>query len=557
MASVQELQYVFPPAPDPNAVEWPGEPIGKSNVVTRTKTRTRYHDKNVDETPGKREHLVNTAVAYIVKNAGHEMISLHDVIIHGIRVRAITNSDHLIQFWRENWYSPEEWRASTGLEPAAEPSVVVYALGQVPNEPEAAYYSRSTNTIVFFNTSYYGQLKSWVLGAVGRVLASEYGIHSIHGACVEIDRNGVLYIAPTGTGKSTSSYGLMSYPNTKFHSDDWVYVRYARRTRHDEILVPVEVQAADGTRVRGFRCNGWIADHPGAAGIVHCLDLRNREVAVPLEDFDLARPLEAYAYTSEKVFYLRSNLVENFPDTADPLLRSNLENVPSATPTFLKENEGTIASIVRAIRTSGNPRVRAAFGAMPAETLRSLVAALFAFDNARAMLDIAEVFPPDRVFTNPMEPVRLTTVFLLKRDPQDPVVLDVLSLEGFMERLLIGQTPDGKREIAYNAYRAVNDERERRVVDAVEERAFSSGRPLYEEFMRAADAPDSLVEEFELFRQMYAATLDYDLNTNLQRDPTVTSKKEAVERTLKVIVRGIVNRDRDFVLTLSDYQSPA
>src|SRR3989454_6224983 len=35
----------------------------------------------------------------------------------------------------------------------------------------------------------------------------------------------------SGTGKSTSSYGLMTFPKTRFHSDDWVYVRYTYATR--------------------------------------------------------------------------------------------------------------------------------------------------------------------------------------------------------------------------------------------------------------------------------------------------------------------------------------
>src|SRR5207245_848868 len=106
------------------------------------------------------------------------------------------------------------------------------ALGRVPSRAEAADYSRQNDTVIFFNTSYYGQLKSWVLGAVGRKLAVEYGIHSIHGAVVTKDGKGILYIAPTGTGKSTSTYGVMEFPGTRFHSDDWVYVRYAYRTKN-------------------------------------------------------------------------------------------------------------------------------------------------------------------------------------------------------------------------------------------------------------------------------------------------------------------------------------
>src|SRR5512143_3215699 len=222
--------YEFPPSPHSTAIEWPGTSIGESNTITRTKGRTAVHDKTIDQSAGKRDALVASAEKHMAAHPD-ECVYKHDVVIHGIRVRAMTNSPHLIDFWIINWSSPEEWQQITRQAPPAEPQVMVYAFGGVEGEPEAAYYSRKTNTIVFFNTSYYGQLKSWVLGAVGRVLAEEYGIHSVHGACVEKDGHGILYIAPTGTGKSTSSYGLMDYPNTRFHSDDWVYIRYALHTK--------------------------------------------------------------------------------------------------------------------------------------------------------------------------------------------------------------------------------------------------------------------------------------------------------------------------------------
>lgn len=554
MASVHELLYVFPPPPSPDAVEWPGEPIGRSNTITRTRSRTLYHDKTIDDKPGLREHLVNVAIAHIVRNAGRETTVLHDVVIHGIRVRAITNSQHLAQFWEENWYGPDEWQRVTGLTPPIEPQVVVYALGNVQDEQEAAYYSHSTNTIIFFNTSYYGQLKSWVLGAVGRILASEYGVHSIHGACVERGADGVLYIAPTGTGKSTSSYGLMTFSGTRFHSDDWVYIRYCRYTKLDQLLMPFEITTADGEKIRGYRCNTWLEAHPGAKGVARCLDLDNREVTTNLDDFDLTRPIEAFAYTSEKVFYLRSNLVESFPDTADAILRSNLENTPSATPSFMASNQTVIDGIVSDLQNSEIPKVRDGLGAMTPPAVRGLVSSLFAFDNSRAMLDITEVFPTGRVITNPMEPVRLTTVFLLKRNPADSVVLDVLSLDQFMQCLLIGQTPDGKREIAYNAYRAVDDSVERQAVDALIETSQQTGEPLYRAFAKAQNLPHTLIEEFSLFRDLYNATLCYDLNTTLQRDPQVGSKKEAVHLTLELILRGVENRNRGYTLTIDNYR---
>src|SRR5690606_12311411 len=148
--------------------------------------------------PGRYEELLGSATRYMDSPEGKANTHVHDVVVHGIRVRAHTNSAHLIDFWVDNWFSPDEWRQASGRPAPAEPRMMVYALSGIDEQAEAAYYSRKHNAVIFFNTSYYGQLKSWMLGAVGRVLADEYGIHSLHGAAVELSgKKGVLYIAPT------------------------------------------------------------------------------------------------------------------------------------------------------------------------------------------------------------------------------------------------------------------------------------------------------------------------------------------------------------------------
>ena len=562
--------FTFPSTPDPKAPEWPGIPIGARNVVTKTKTRTAVHDKTIDRIEGRRDELVSSAVEHIVRHAGKEPLALQDVVIHGVRVRAITNSSHLANFWLTNWYTPEEWQAQTGLEPPAKPQVTVYARGRVADQQEAAYYSRRTNTIIFFNTSYYGQLKSWVLGAVGRVLAEDRGIHSIHGACVEKGGRGVLYIAPTGTGKSTSSYGLQAtYPDTRFHSDDWVYVRYAYATRRGDRLAPLEVIPAQGAAVRGYRVFRWLEEHRGAAGQVRGLDLHNAERTVPLADLDLSQAPEAYAYTSEKIFYLRTNLVANFPLSAYEMLRSPLENVPEVTAAFLgphsAELDALVGDILAAVPSRGqtggeDQYAREAaehLGAMPRADLSRLFARLIAFDNSRAMLNITRILPPARVVTNPMEPTPLSSVILLKRDPRDRTVLETLSLGAFMGRLLLGETPDRKREIAYNAYRAVDDDAERAVIARIEsEAARDGGTPdaLYAAFLKQHGLPETLAEEFELFRMMHQAARCYDLNTILAADPKAAGLKEAVARTMELIGYAIAMRTGRTRLTLDDYQ---
>src|SRR3989454_8598374 len=271
--------YTFPSPPSPDSSEWPGSPLGVSNVITRTKGRTAVHDKSVDATPGLIERLLKSAHDHLGRIDGKEPAYTHDVVIHGIRVRARTNSPHLFDFWVDNWYSLEEWQRRTGLAPPPKPRVEVYALHGVKDQQEAAYYSREKNTIIFFNTSYYGQLKSWVLGAVGRILAAEFGIHSIHGACVEIGGKGLLYIAPTGTGKSTGSYGLMTFPQTRFHSDDWVYIRYVYRTTDGRQVHPMRLTLPNGIQVRGYPIFRWLESETHAAGAVLTgLDLENQEL---------------------------------------------------------------------------------------------------------------------------------------------------------------------------------------------------------------------------------------------------------------------------------------
>jgi hypothetical protein len=547
--------YTFPPPPGPDWSEWQGSPLGISNTITRTKGRTAVHNKSVDATAGLLEKLLKSARDHIASADGQQEVRQDDVMIHGIRVRALTNSRHLSDFWTDNWYKLSEWQKLTGQAPPPEPRIIVYALHGVKSEQEAAYYSHDTNTIVFFNTSYYGQLKSWVLGAVGRILAAEYGIHSIHGACVEKAGKGVLYIAPTGTGKSTSSYGLMTYPQTRFHSDDWVYVRYTYATRDRQRVLVLRAEGSDGSQARGYQVYRWLERHALDTGArLAALTLDNRELGLTLADLDLSQRIEAYAYTSEKIFYLRTNLAENFPVSAGEILRSKEENVPDVTSGFLERHRSTVQNMLADFRGLQDEKMKELFHGKTDQELGDIAGRLIAFDNARSMLDIAKVLPNDRVYTNPMEPVKLAAVMLLKRDADDPTVLEHVLLDEFMARLLIGETPEKKRETAYNAYRAVDDQAERACIEALEKQVTPS-RSLYALFSSASAVPASLQEEFELFRVMYSAARTYGLNTNLQKDPHVHDKREAVGRTLAIIARTLEEQPHPIRLTLQNYAS--
>jgi hypothetical protein len=536
--------YTFPSAPDATSPEWPGTPIGAKNTITRTKGRTLVHDKTVDAKPGLFKRLLANAFEHIA--TATETTYSHDVVIHGLRVRAITNSEHLIGYWKDNWYGVDEWQRITGQKPAETPDVLVVALGRVPSESEAAYYSRQNDTVIFFNTSYYGQLKSWVLGAVGRKLAVEYGIHSIHGAVVTKDGKGILYIAPTGTGKSTSTYGVMEFPGTRFHSDDWVYVRYAYRTKDGKVFSPARILDGGEEVAKGYQTYAWLEAHRNSDATVIGRGLDDREITASARELDVDHP-EAYAYTSEKVFYLRSNLVENFPQAAFDMVRSRLENAPDVTPEFMTENRATIDAVAAKLRGMNRPP----FDTMDEKTLRDMVGRFFAFENTRAMLDITTVFPKERVFTNPMEPARIHAVMLIKRNFDEDLVIERLAIEKFMARLLVGRTPAGTKEIVYNSYRAVDDKSERAWIDTIEAKGVDK---MWSEYQRAKDKPETLNEEMEMFRMLFKSAAAYDLNTVLQKDKAVTSKMEAVHNTMRVIVKALDNAKETFRYGIGDYR---
>ncbi|MFN2521110.1 MAG: hypothetical protein ABR525_08705 [Candidatus Limnocylindria bacterium] len=540
--AAEKSLYTFPTTDDAMAPEWPGTPIGAKNTITRTKGRTLIHDKSVDRTPGKFQGLLASALEHI-STSGETTFS-HDVVIHGLRVRAITNSEHLVGYWRDNWYGVKEWTQLTGQAVKERPDVLVVALGRVPTEQEAAYYSRLNDTVIFFNTSYYGQLKSWVLGAVGRKLAVDYGVHSIHGAVVQKDGKGILYIAPTGTGKSTSTYGVMEFPNTRFHSDDWVYVRYAYPAKDGRKASPMRILDGGEEVARGYQCYRWLEEHRGSSATVICRGVDDNEIVLAAKDLDVDAP-EAYAYTSEKVFYLRSNLVESFPLAAFDMVRSRLENAPDVTPEFMQEHKDTIDAVVSKLR--GRPP----FDPMDDATLATTVARMFAFDNTRAMLDITTVFPKERVFTNPMEPCRINAVMLLKRSFDEDMVVDRLNIDEFMARLLVGMTPMGTKEIVYNSYRAVDDKSERTWIDTIEAKGLDR---MWAEYQKAKDKPQTLVEEIEMFRMLYRSAAAYDVNTILQKDPAVTSRMQAVGRTMGVISAALDNTKEEFRYTIADYE---
>jgi hypothetical protein len=186
-----------------------------SNYTTNVKGRVKA-DKEISVE--ERNKLVKMAEDKL--DSGFEIYHWN-ANIHGIIVKLKTDSFHLYDFWVENWFSAP--RTHTVM-----PHGLIYAVNGVPGYEPSAYYNHETRTAIFVNTEYYGQCKSWALGIAADILETQHNVHSIHGSCAVVYGKGIVLIAPTGTGKSTHTWGLMQLPDGKIHSDDWIFTTYKK-----------------------------------------------------------------------------------------------------------------------------------------------------------------------------------------------------------------------------------------------------------------------------------------------------------------------------------------
>ncbi len=185
------------------------------NYVTSSTSRVKS-DKNV--TRARFSELRATAEKKLAAGASYRSkANLNDVT-----VEFWGNSQHQYDFWKLNW-----WDADAEKLPEAR---IFSAFGVNGVEP-SAYYCPETNESVFFNTEYYGQCKSWALGMAAAVLEDKRNTHSIHGACVDVNGQGVIIVAPTGTGKTTQSFKLMELSGGRIVGDDWVYIDHEEGNR--------------------------------------------------------------------------------------------------------------------------------------------------------------------------------------------------------------------------------------------------------------------------------------------------------------------------------------
>ncbi len=139
--------------------------------------------------------------------------------IYGCCLKLLTDSVQIKDRWEDNFFSANENSRSHGR------LIVV----SEPKEPFSVKYDPYTKTAFLINVDYYGWVKSIALAVAGDILEDEHRIYSVHGAAIDLSCLGVSIIGPSGTGKTTHSWGLLRIPTARLISDDWYFVRLSTR----------------------------------------------------------------------------------------------------------------------------------------------------------------------------------------------------------------------------------------------------------------------------------------------------------------------------------------
>ncbi|MDW5564318.1 MAG: hypothetical protein SA339_13970 [Methanomassiliicoccus sp.] len=139
--------------------------------------------------------------------------------LHGTCIRLLTDQANTNNYWEDNFYSMSESVRSHGR-------LVVL---NDPGQGTGVRYDPLTRTAFLFNIDYYGWVKSIALALASDILEDQHRIFSVHGAALDVAGKGVTLIAPSKSGKTTHSWGLLRMADARLVTDDWYFVRMSRK----------------------------------------------------------------------------------------------------------------------------------------------------------------------------------------------------------------------------------------------------------------------------------------------------------------------------------------
>lgn len=135
--------------------------------------------------------------------------------ISGICVRLFSEDRNIVDMWNDNFYS---------MSNSVRSHARIFCLKDESGELKVLY-DRMTSTAFLYNFDYYGWIKSIALALASDILEDAHKVYSVHGAALDIDGKGVTLIAPSKTGKTTQSWGLLRADNAHLITDDWYFVK--------------------------------------------------------------------------------------------------------------------------------------------------------------------------------------------------------------------------------------------------------------------------------------------------------------------------------------------
>jgi len=162
-------------------------------------------------TKSKKDHLIDE-----LKNRYHFEEKAE---INGCCIKLITDDKIFKEMWQDNFKKISEFIRPHGR---------IFTLADNEKEGMRLFYEPVSKTCFLYNCNYYGHVKSIALAIAGDFLEEYHSIHSrysVHGAAIDVNGTGISLIAPSGTGKTTLSYGLLLDPKTRLVSDDWFYAQ--------------------------------------------------------------------------------------------------------------------------------------------------------------------------------------------------------------------------------------------------------------------------------------------------------------------------------------------
>jgi len=135
--------------------------------------------------------------------------------IHGICVKLYTTEKNIADMWADNFYS---------MSSSVRSHAKIVCIND-PKEDMRVLYNIESRTAFLYNFDYYGWIKSIALAVASDILEDAHGTDHVHGAALDIAGHGVTLIAPSKTGKTTHSWGLLRIKDARLITDDWYFVR--------------------------------------------------------------------------------------------------------------------------------------------------------------------------------------------------------------------------------------------------------------------------------------------------------------------------------------------